>query len=77
MKFAVSSIFLLVLSSFIVTQSYANSALLNHAQALENVSLFQIQSPQLGKEWMGRWLALTDKLKIEYSAEYDWDVDPL
>jgi hypothetical protein len=106
MKFVVRSILLLVLSSLMATQSHANSALLNHAQAafqamsalymkalsqgsakyqgdldrfklqaLESLSLFQVQNPQLGKEWMGRWLALTDNLKVEYSAEYDWDVD--
>lgn len=45
------------------------------AQALESLSLFQQQNLQLGSEWMGRWLALTDNLKVEYSAEYDWDVD--
>lgn len=106
MKFVVRSILLLVFSGLMATQSHANSALLNHAQAafqamsamymkalsegsakyqgdldrfkeqaLQSLVVLQAQNPQLGQEWMGRWLALTDKLNVEYSAEYDWDVD--
>jgi hypothetical protein len=44
-------------------------------QALESLQMLQAQDALLGGEWMSRWLTLADKLKVEYTSEYDWDVD--
>jgi len=45
------------------------------AQALQSLSELQAQDAMLGTQWKARWLALSDNLKVEYSEEYDWDVD--